>query len=232
MFPQDRQILTPRLIAWRRWTEVPLIGLALGSLPILLLEFVRDRLSSADRTFVNVVNLVIFFSFLIDYVVELFLTGARKRYVYSEWTSLLIVVSQGIALIPAFGFLGAARIFRGLRPLIFLFRIFAIGAAGAKEVRAVLKRKAVAVAFSVAGLVWLTSAAAFTVVEDVGGQRRVGSFGDALWWSATTISTVGYGDIYPVTVIGRVIAVLTTIVGVSTFGVVTAKLASLLIKDE
>jgi voltage-gated potassium channel len=88
------------------------------------------------------------------------------------------------------------------------------------------------VAISVSGLVWITSAVAFTLVEDVGTGRRVESFGDALWWSATTISTVGYGDIYPVTVVGRLVAVLTMIVGVSTFGVVTARIASALIRDD
>ena len=79
--------------------------------------------------------------------------------------------------------------------------------------------------------VWISSAVAFTIVEDVGEGKRINSFGDALWWSATTISTVGYGDIYPLTSAGRTIAVLTTIVGVSTFGVVTAKLASVLVRN-
>jgi voltage-gated potassium channel len=94
-----------------------------------------------------------------------------------------------------------------------------------------LKKHAVSTAFSVAALVWISSAVAFTIVEDVGKGMRIDSFGDALWWSATTIATVGYGDIYPATAVGRAIAVLTTIVGVSTFGVVTAKLASVLVKD-
>jgi voltage-gated potassium channel len=87
-------------------------------------------------------------------------------------------------------------------------------------------------ALSVAGFVWITAAVGFTLAEDVGNGRRINSFGDALWWSASTISTVGYGDIYPVTQVGRIIAVLTMIVGVSTFGVLTAKIASTLIRPD
>jgi voltage-gated potassium channel len=87
-------------------------------------------------------------------------------------------------------------------------------------------------ALSVAGLVWITSAVAFTLVEDVGAGRRVNSFGDALWWSASTISTVGYGDVYPITLGGRIIAVFTMVVGVSTFGVITASIAKRLIRED
>ena len=58
------------------------------------------------------------------------------------------------------------------------------------------------------------------------------SFFDALWWSAATITTVGYGDIYPVTAAGRIIAVFTMVVGVSTLAVVTARIAQFLISVE
>ena len=57
-------------------------------------------------------------------------------------------------------------------------------------------------------------------------------FFDALWWSAATISTVGYGDIYPITAAGRVIAIFTMVIGVSSFAVVTAKVAQFLIRND
>jgi voltage-gated potassium channel len=222
--------MTPRLQTWRRWTDVPLITLALGSLPILLLEFVSDRLSSTDTTFITLVNVVVFVAFAVDYIVELMLAGDRRAYVRREWTSLLIAISQGVALLHALQIFGAIRAIRAIRPVVFVWRLLAIGVAESKEVRATFRDRAVTVAVSISGFVWLTAAVAFTIVEDVGHGRRVDSFGDALWWSASTISTVGYGDVYPVTTVGRIIAVLTMIVGVSTFGVITAKLASWLVR--
>jgi voltage-gated potassium channel len=214
-----------RLATWRRRTDTPLTALALGSLPILLLEFVSDRLTDSDRFVITSVNILVFAAFLTDYVVELSVARDRKDYFVHEWTSLLIVLSQGLALLPALGVLGALRIIRGLKPLIFFVRIASIGSAEAHELKRTLKTRAASTALSVAGLVWITSAVAFTLVEEVGVGRRVGSFGDALWWSATTISTVGYGDVYPITIGGRIIAVFTMIVGVSTFGVLTASIA-------
>ena len=79
---------------------------------------------------------------------------------------------------------------------------------------------------------WFSAAAAFTVAEDVGVNGRIEGFGDALWWSAATITTVGYGDIAPVTFTGRAIALVTMVVGISTFAVVTARVASFLVDDS
>ncbi len=66
--------------------------------------------------------------------------------------------------------------------------------------------------------------------EDVGKHGRVHSVGDALWWSLTTMTTVGYGDVYPVTFAGRVVGGITMLVGISTFAVVTAKAAEFLVR--
>lgn len=52
------------------------------------------------------------------------------------------------------------------------------------------------------------------------------TFGDALWWSGATIATVGYGDVYPVTFVGRWVALCLMLVGISLIGVVTASIAA------
>ena len=60
----------------------------------------------------------------------------------------------------------------------------------------------------VSTLVILVSSVAVMVVERNAPGATITSFGDALWWAAETVSTVGYGDMYPVTLAGRVIAVV------------------------
>ncbi len=58
---------------------------------------------------------------------------------------------------------------------------------------------------------------------------NINSFGDALWWAMTTVTTVGYGDQFPVTPTGRFVAAGLMLAGIALLGVVTASLASWLI---
>ncbi|MFM8412680.1 MAG: potassium channel family protein, partial [Alphaproteobacteria bacterium] len=229
---------SPALLRWRRWTDAPFLVIAIGSLPLLLLELKVDRLIPEDRSFLFWVNLVVLAVFAVDYAAEFALASDRPAYVRSEWASLLIVVSQALALLPslsAFGALRALRAMRGLgflRALVMLARVVAIGGEASKGGREILRRHALGFALGVAGFTWITAAVAFTLAEDVGRHGRVASFGDALWWSLATVTTVGYGDIVPVTFVGRVVGGFTMIVGISTFALVTAKIAEFLVREE
>lgn len=227
--------MTSGLQRWRRITDGPLLILAIGSLPLLLLEYKRAELSYADRIFLDIVNVAVLVAFAVDYIVELSLARQRVLYVRSEWTSAVIVLSQAMSVLPGLAGFGVFRVLRAARlarVLAVVLRLFAVGGAAAKEGRTMLRKRAARFALSMAGFTWLASAAAFTLAEDVGDGARVHSFGDALWWSAATITTVGYGDIYPVTPLGRIVGVFTMVVGISTFAVVTAKVAEFLVRAD
>jgi voltage-gated potassium channel len=231
----DATYMTPALARWRRATDGPLIALAVGSLPVLLLELGRDRLPRWDRVFIDSVNVIVLVAFAVDYIVEFAVAGDRRRYLRSELLSLLVVVAQVAALAPSFAAVGVLRSLRAARLFRFVAvaaRAVAIGGVASHDGKALLRRRAASLALGTAGLTWFTSAAAFTIAEDVGTGGRIHSFFDALWWSLSTITTVGYGDIYPVTAAGRVIAGFTMLVGISTFAVVTAKIAQFLVRSE
>lgn len=231
----DPDYMTPALQRWRRATDWPLMALAIGSLPVLLLDFTRDDLPQWDRFAMDLINVVVLVAFAIDYLVELAVATHRRSYARHEVLSLLIVAAQALALAPALTGFGVLRALRAAR----LFRVVAIAMRSvvtsgmvAREGRQLLRQRAASFALGMAGITWLSSAAAFTIVEDVGVGGRVHSFFDALWWSASTITTVGYGDIYPITVAGRIIAVFTMVVGISVFAIVTARIARFLIGSE
>ncbi len=60
-------------------------------------------------------------------------------------------------------------------------------------------------------------------------EANIKTFGDSVWWAFTTVTTVGYGDHYPVTTLGRWIAVMMMLSGIALIGTVTATLATWLI---
>jgi len=217
---------------WRRWTDTPLLIIAIGSLPFLLLEIERSQLVRTDRVLLDVINVLVLVCFALDYAIGFALTTSRRQYVRHEWASLLIVLAQALVFVPALAGFGVLRAFRGARLLQIIavtVRVLAIGGAARAKGREKLRREAGNLALGVAALTWISSAVAFTLAEEVGDGQRIPSFFDALWWSSATITTVGYGDIFPVTTAGRLVGIVTMFVGISAFAVVTAKIAEWLV---
>ena len=137
--------VTPRLRRWRARTDGALLVLAIGTVPFLLVEIKREQLPILDRRLIDAVNVIVLIAFAVDYIVELALASNRRAYARHEWTSLLIVVTQALAILPYLGPLGLLRGLRGVRgvrAVAALARLAAIGGAAAAESRTYLRRNA------------------------------------------------------------------------------------------
>ena len=142
-----------------------------------------------------------------DLGIKVVVAPRRLAYLRRHWLEVLVVV------IPF------------LRPLRIL-RIFIFGS------RAwVGMRRLVNVDFLlVYGIGLVIVAATVVATVEVGENTSIHSFTDALWWAVVTITTVGYGDMVPVTAAGRAIAFVLMLGGIAFFSGVTANLASFLVK--
>lgn len=117
---------------------------------------------------------------------------------------------------------------RALRVL----RLARVGAALGKlghDGRRLLVRHHLHYALLVIGMVIVGAASVALLAED-GGGGSIDSFDDALWWAVSTVTTVGYGDIFPVTPAGRGVAAFLMVTGIALFGVLTANLTTFFVE--
>lgn len=119
--------------------------------------------------------------------------------------------------------LQAARVFRLLR----LLRLLKL----ASVARRLLSTEGIRDAGVLAIVVVLGGGAAFAAVEN-GHHHDTVSAWDGLWWAMTTVTTVGYGDFYPVTTAGRVIAIGVMLAGIGFVAILTAAAAERFLRTE
>jgi voltage-gated potassium channel len=149
--------------------------------------------------------------FASDYLIRLTLTDQRGRWFVRHMLDFAIVV------LPF------------LRPLRLLRLVVIVAALQKAFGDAILGRVVIYTAGSAVLLIYAASLAVLDA-ERSDPSAHIKNFGDVVWWAITTITTVGYGDFYPVTVNGRLVAVLLMIGGISLIGMITATVATWIVQ--
>ena len=183
------------------------------------------------RSAVNVWDNAICVVFLIDFFYNL--TGARPKrgYLIGQLGFIDLLGS-----IPSFSFLPFTALFR-------LFRIFRLvrimkmfrGQNQKQVVSDVLNNRgqyATFITILLAGMVLSVSSILVLQFESKAPDANILTGGDALWWAIVTITTVGYGDFFPVTTLGRITGVFVMFAGVGIIGALASILASLLVSPS
>jgi voltage-gated potassium channel len=100
-----------------------------------------------------------------------------------------------------------------------------------RQLRNDVRGQVVAYVVGTVALVGFAASLAVLDAERNAPDASITTFGEAVWWTITTISTVGYGDRYPVTLEGRVVAATLMVAGIALLGVVTASIASWFVEN-
>lgn len=195
---------------WERRTEVPLVLLALAFLAAYAWPVVDPRLDADLRTVLWAVTWTVWAAFVVDLLVRLWLAERRRDYLRRHWWEVPIVV------LPI------------LRPLRLLRLVALVRVLNRTAAQSLSGRVATYVAGSAAMAVGLGALVVLDAEQEAAGAP-IDTFGEALWWAVTTVTTVGYGDYYPVTVTGRVVAGVLMLVGVVLIGALTATVAAWLV---
>jgi voltage-gated potassium channel len=217
---------TPTLRHHSNAYEIFILVLTIFSLGLMVL-FVLP-ISDQTRVLVNLYDNVVCLIFLADFAWNI--TGAKPKRAYfigsRGWLDLL-------GSIPSFGFFHLTALLR-LARLSRLARITRVlGGQKRKElISDIIENRssyATFITILLAGIVLSVASILVLQAESKAPDANIVNGGDALWWALVTITTVGYGDFYPVTSIGRIIAFFVMVSGVGIIGALASILASVLV---
>lgn len=215
--PGRREDLRERL---DRYLDVPL---ALASVLMVLLAVVElgGEVGEPWRGWLATLGWFLWGLFFFEFGVKFALAPVKRAYLRRSWLDVLVL------LVPFLRFLKVLGVLRAARALP-LFRLLVFGGRGSGAAVVLLRRRRLGQLALISVLVILIGASAGFVLEAGARASTITNFGDALWWSAALVTTVG-SELYPVTAGGRVLGFLLMLYAVGVFSYFIASIASVLV---
>ena len=197
-------------VVTRIWNEI-LTFLAVAFLFAFSYPAFNETISDSTNHYLGLIQWVCWFAFALDLIYGIWKADNKKEYLKRHPLELASV------LLPF------------LRPLR-LMRVISFGSLALQKV-AIGRQFAITVKVAVSAVfISYIAAIQITISERTVEGSNIKTFSDGLWWAVTTVTTVGYGDRYPTTTEGRLLAVLLMITGISLVGVITASVAAWFVK--
>jgi Ion channel. len=202
----------PRIAAWDRRVDWWLTVLAVIFLIAYAWQVLDTSIGPAARDVLEVLITGTWVVFGLDYLIRIGLARRKLRFVGTHLLDLAIL------LLP---------MFRQLRAL----RVITVISVLNRQLRDDVRGQVVTYVVGTVALVGFVASLAVLDAERDAEGASITTFGEAVWWTLTTISTVGYGDRYPVTFEGRLVAGSLMLAGIALLGVVTASIASWFVEN-
>jgi len=186
----------------------------------LLFEWQHGKIHQYQSIFFPIINWSIWCFFVVEFLVLLNLVDNKRQLILQQWIILLIIILGIPILLEAGPYM---EVLRNLRPLLALFILILTG-------RIIIR-------FFVDGRLHTTILAAAIIVLIfgifvAGIDPNINTAWDGIWWAVATVSTVGYGDIVPASLLGRLLGCILVVVGIGVFVVLTANFLKLLLTKE
>jgi voltage-gated potassium channel len=212
--PSAREELREKL---DRYLDVPL---ALASLALVLVAVIEltDEVSGPWEARLAALGWALWGLFFVEFAAKFALAPVKRHYVREHWLDALIV------LLPFLRILRVVQLARALPSL----RLLVFGGRGSQSTLELLKRRRLGQLAIISVMVILIGAALGFLLEAGAPGSRIEDFGDALWWSAALVTTIG-SDLYPVTAAGRILSFLIMIYAIGIFTYFIGSVASVLV---
>lgn len=211
-----------------RTFDLVMQSLILFSIITFTIETLPD-LEADTRKFLHATEVVIVIIFTIEYLLRLYVSDRKLGYVLSFYG-----VIDLLAILPFYLASGidlrSLRVFRMFR-LFRLLKLLRFGTAMRRFARAFIIAKEEIILFSVVTVMLLyLSAVGIYYFEHMAQPEAFRSVIHSLWWAVTTLTTVGYGDVYPITAGGKIFTFIILMIGLGIVAIPAGLLASALSK--
>ncbi len=190
---------------WEKISAIPLAALALAYLALYAIEVLGHWSPAVFFDFILVSD-IIWAIFIVDFLARFFMSHHKGHFMKKNIIEFISLV------LPMFR---AFRMFRVVIALGFIARV-------AQSLQA---RIGIYLGLILPLLIFTCSLGVYDAEHLVAGAK-ITQFGDAVWWAFVTVTTIGYGDFYPITFEGRAIAVLLMLSGLALVSVITVTFAS------
>ncbi len=226
----------------RRWRKAHLVILGVGLLAVILLSI--DELLPQHRVFLRAAIWCVTLFFLVEYVARLWVapelphmadmspSAARLRWAGSIPGLIgLLAIMPAIMLAGGYSIAGtdAASVFC----ILWILKLGLHAPAFGTLARVISNERApIASVLIVFAILLITAATGAHIVEREGQPQQFGSLPNAMWWSVVTLTTTGYGDVVPLTPMGRIIGSLLMISGIAVLALMTGVLATGFAQEE
>jgi voltage-gated potassium channel len=201
--------------------EPLVLAATLALIPVLIIE--ADA-TGAWATAAVIANWLIWAVFAVELVAVLIVATRKRAALRAHWLDVAIVV----VTVPWFGeLLSSLRLVRLAR----LLRLLRAGVIISRAIQAE-RRLSSGEVFRVVALITLFIVVVAGAAQATFNSNEFGSVWDGVWWAVVTVTTVGYGDLYPSDVEGRIIGIVVMLLGIGFLSVLTATVASRFIQTD
>jgi voltage-gated potassium channel len=195
------------------------LAATLALIPVLIIE--SDAKSEGWQTFAGLANWVIWAVFLMELVAVIIVAQRKGAALRAHWLDVAIVVLTIPLVTEALAWFRFARFVR-------LARFGAIAGRALQAERHLTSGDSL----RLAALLTLIAVVVGGTAEHAVSSGDFDSLWDGIWWAVTTVTTVGYGDLYPTTVQGRLTGMALMFVGIGFLSLLTAAIAARFVRDE
>lgn len=202
--------------------DLGLVFLAILSTGLLVFEITHDVTFSTSKL-ISRLDIGIALIFLADFVYGFTQARDKAKFFQKRWYELLASIPITSTTTQILRSLRLLRVLRIIRLMARMRRVADFYLDGAKF-------QLFSIILTVFTLVFM-GAVAFHSYE-FGINQNVHNLFDSFWWAMVTVTTIGYGDIYPVTTAGRIVAMMLMIIGIGTIGTVVGSVATQFLKAE